>query len=98
MEPLSRNDLSAWIAELQKVMNMRSRLIAILLLAVTILGRDAPPTWGQKKGAPTTPADVSPQIAMPMPLGVQRGATLDMIITGTNLANPTGLSLGFPAK
>src|SRR5262249_37481259 len=29
---------------------------------------------------------------------VQRGTTLDLLLTGSNLAGPTGLFLGFPAK
>jgi hypothetical protein len=35
---------------------------------------------------------------MPVPLGVQRGVPLDLTLTGTNLAEPTGLWIGFPGK
>jgi hypothetical protein len=35
---------------------------------------------------------------MPVPLGAQRGSTQELILTGTNLAEPTGLWTSFPAK
>jgi hypothetical protein len=35
---------------------------------------------------------------MPVPLGIQRGTALDLTLTGTNLAEPTGLWTSFPAK
>ena len=33
-----------------------------------------------------------------MPAGIQRGKPLDLVVTGTQLASPTGVSLGIPAK
>lgn len=41
---------------------------------------------------------LAPTLAMPVPLGIQRGSTLDLTLTGTNLASPTGLWTSFPAK
>jgi hypothetical protein len=35
---------------------------------------------------------------MPVPLGMQRGTRLELTLTGTNLAEPTGLWTSFPAK
>jgi hypothetical protein len=35
---------------------------------------------------------------MPSPLGMQRGTSLEITLTGTNLAEPTGLLVGFPVK
>jgi hypothetical protein len=35
---------------------------------------------------------------MPSPLGIQRGSSLELTLTGTNLAEPTGLWTSFPAK
>ena len=56
---------------------------------------DANPSWGQKAPPPANPQ--APTIN-PLPTGIQRGTGLDVTVTGTNLANPTGVSLGFPAK
>jgi hypothetical protein len=47
-------------------------------------------------GAPT--AAQPPTINQPFPLGVQRGTALDLVLTGSNLAEPTGLLTDFPAK
>src|SRR5262245_15587754 len=83
----------------ERSMNMRSRLmplITVLGLFFT-LGGLSPLSWGQKN-APPAPTGIAPQLAMPMPLGIQRGTTLDMLLTGSNLANPTGVLVGFPAK
>ncbi|MCI0380167.1 MAG: PPC domain-containing protein, partial [Gemmataceae bacterium] len=52
----------------------------------------------QKPPPPTPPSAQAPVLAMPMPLGVQRGATLELALTGTNLAGPTGFWTAFPAK
>src|SRR5258707_271600 len=35
---------------------------------------------------------------MPAPTGMQRGTTVEITLTGTNLAEPTGLWMSFPAK
>jgi hypothetical protein len=35
---------------------------------------------------------------MPVPLGAQRGSRLELTMTGTNLAGPTGLWTSFPAR
>src|SRR5262249_29647766 len=43
----------------------------------------------QKKPAPP-PAGL-PNIAMPQPMGMQRGTTLELVLTGANLAEPIGL-------
>ncbi len=52
---------------------------------------------GQKPPAiPVNPQ--APTLKPALPLGMQRGTTLDLILTGTNLAEPTGLWTSFPAK
>jgi hypothetical protein len=56
----------------------------------------APASWSQQKPPPPNPN--APNLAMPFPMGVQRGTTLDLSLTGGNLANPTGFWAGFPAK
>jgi hypothetical protein len=44
------------------------------------------------------PHPQAPVLAAPVPLGVQRGTALDLTLTGTNLAEPTGLWTSFPAR
>jgi hypothetical protein len=47
---------------------------------------------------PVLPNPLAPNLAMPVPLGVQRGTKLDLVLTGTNLAGPTQFWTSFPAK
>jgi hypothetical protein len=75
-------------------MTCRRALLPLLcsfagLLAVT------PLALAQQK-PPINPQ--APTLKPPVPLGVQRGSTLDLTLTGTNLAEPTGLWTSFPAK
>ena len=50
-------------------------------------------------GAQPPPANPSaPQIDIPIPLGARRGATIDLALTGKNLADPIGLGLSFAAN
>ncbi|MCS6849890.1 MAG: PPC domain-containing protein [Gemmataceae bacterium] len=55
------------------------------------------PGYSQKKPAPVAPNPQAPNLAMPFPCGMQRGSSLDLVLTGSNLAEPTGLWTGFPA-
>jgi hypothetical protein len=66
-------------------------------LAIIFLG-PVSPTWGQKPPPPIPPNPLAPTVAMPFPMGMQRGTTLEVVLTGTNLAGPTGLYTSFPAK
>ncbi len=55
-------------------------------------------SWGQKdKGKPPVPA-LAPNLNPLAPTGAQRGQSLDLNLAGANLAGPTGMLLGFPAK
>ncbi|MBI2805378.1 MAG: PPC domain-containing protein [Planctomycetes bacterium] len=54
------------------------------------------PTWGQKPPPPVNPQ--APTINPLLPAGVQRGVPTVVLVTGTNLANPTGISVGTLAK
>ena len=46
--------------------------------------------WAQKP--PALPVNPQAPVLKPVvPLGMQRGSTLDLTLTGTNLAEPTGL-------
>jgi hypothetical protein len=60
-----------------------------LLAAFATTGRTQPPAL-----APDPKAPVLGPVA---PLGIQRGTSLDLTLTGSNLAGPTGLLLSFPA-
>src|SRR5215211_8415970 len=68
-----------------------------LLAIALIVGRDTSVT-AQPKAAPVTVAPQNPTLTVPFPLGVQRGQTLELTLTGTNLADPTALWTSFPAK
>jgi hypothetical protein len=57
------------------------------------------PVAGQCQEAPAPkPNPRAPNIAMPAPMGMQRGTALELTLTGSNLAEPTGLWTSFPAK
>ncbi|MFO0879017.1 MAG: hypothetical protein U0840_16865 [Gemmataceae bacterium] len=69
---------------------LRFSLTAGLLLALTAASTAQPPPVPVNPKAPT----LNPVV----PLGMQRGTALDLTLTGTNLAEPTGLWANFPAK
>jgi hypothetical protein len=66
-------------------------LTIVLLLAWAGHGVTQPP-------APLAPDPRAPVLNPVAPLGVQRGQAIDLTLTGSNLAAPTGLLLSFPAK
>ena len=75
------------------------RFLMIFCMAAAALAcslYDVSPSWAQKPPPPANPQ--APTINPLVPTGVQRGQTLDLIVTGANLTNPTGVSLGIPAK
>src|SRR5262245_36532501 len=47
---------------------------------------------------PNQPNPQAPVLALTGPAGMQRGTTLEVTLTGTNLAEPTGLWTSFPGK
>jgi hypothetical protein len=70
----------------------------LALFAIAVVAcRDGSVT-AQPKAAPVAVAPQSPTLNDPFPLGVQRGQTLELTLTGTNLADPTALWTSFPAK
>jgi hypothetical protein len=70
----------------------------LVAFVTMLLWGTAPLSWGQKPPPPIPANPQAPVLAMPMPLGMQRGTGLDLILTGNNLAGPTGLATGFPVK
>jgi hypothetical protein len=72
-----------------------SRVSPLALAAVLAL---TPAAGAQKPPPPAQPNPQAPTLAMPVPLGMQRGTSLELTLTGTNLAEPTGLWTSFPAK
>ena len=61
----------------------------VVLILVATASTQQPPAVKPNPQAPT--------LKMPVPLGAQRGTTLDLTLTGTNLSEPTGLWTSFPA-
>jgi hypothetical protein len=74
---------------------IRRLLLLSLILTVGFLC-PVGPAGAQPK--PLTPNPQAPTLKPPFPLGAQRGTTLDLTLTGTNLNEPVGVSLSFPAK
>jgi hypothetical protein len=71
---------------------MNSRIFALLVVSFTLVaGR----TGAQP---PAPPPPLAPTLAPIMPLGMQRGTALEVTLTGTNLAEPTGVWTSFSAK
>jgi hypothetical protein len=52
----------------------------------------------QPKAAPVAVAPQAPTLNVAFPLGAQRGQTIELNLTGTNLNDPTALWTSFPAK
>jgi len=81
---------------------MRSRLRPIwpfaALLAVIALSHQDGTITAQQKAGPITPPPQAPTLNVPFPLGIQRGQSLELNLTGTNLTDPTALWTSFPAK
>src|SRR5260370_684202 len=65
-------------------------LFTVLTLSASVRAQQAP--------ALAQPNPQAPTLNMPVPLGIQRGTALELTLTGTNLAEPTGLWTSFPAN
>src|SRR5215471_5908434 len=70
-------------------------LCSILSLAAGIVASARP---ASAQAPPTPPNPQAPVLAMPAPMGMQRGTALELNLTGSNLADPTSLWTSFPAK
>lgn len=75
-------------------MSHASPLVMGMALTLSLLG----PQLARAQQKPPPPNPQAPNLALPFPMGVQRGSTLELTLTGANLGNPTGVWLGFPAK
>lgn len=69
----------------------------LLLALLVVLGRDGS-SIAQPKAGPIVVAPQAPTVAVPFPLGVQRGQSIELNLTGTNLAEIVTLWTSFPAK
>lgn len=69
-----------------------------LVISLVVLCLPSHSSWGQKPPAVLPPNPLAPVLAPPMPLGVKPGTAVDLTLTGSNLAGPTGVLLSFPAK
>jgi hypothetical protein len=69
---------------------------AVLLALILELGWTGV-VWSQKPPVPLVVNPLAPNLKAPAPVGMQRGTTLDLTLTGTNLTDPTGVWTSFPA-
>src|SRR5262245_45162420 len=83
----------------RSIMNTRRIRNAGLLVLLAFVAVLSPwgGSWAQKP-PPIAPNPQAPTLNLPVPLGMARGSTLELTLTGTNLAEPTGLWTSFPAK
>jgi hypothetical protein len=70
--------------------------LSVLLSVALLLGETG--RGVAQKAPPPAPNPQAPTVKPAIPLGMQRGTTLELTLTGTNLAEPTGLWTSFPAK
>ena len=73
-------------------------LFALVASAVAFLTPPARNAVGQPKPAPPAIPKGYPTLTTPATFGAKRGATVEAALTGTELANATGVWLSFPGK
>src|SRR5207248_3294012 len=71
--------------------------VALVLVPLSLLVLEGQ-LDAQKQAPPLPPNPQAPVLNAVAPTGVQRGTTVEVILTGTNLSNPTGAYASFPAK
>lgn len=71
------------------------RAALVALFAAALLG-SVGSVDAQKPPPPVKPNPQAPTITGVTPTGVQRGKTIEVVLTGANLANPTGVLASFP--
>ncbi len=75
-----------------------AKSLGFLMIVGGLSGLGPPPSWAQKPPPPVPANPQAPVLGLPLPLGMQRGTTLELTLTGGNLAGPTGVLASFPAK
>jgi hypothetical protein len=74
-------------------------LFAFGLGVLAVLSTGGVPTaYGQPKPLVVPPAPQAPTLTTPVTLGGKQGANLDLILSGTNLGDPTAVVLTCPGK
>lgn len=68
------------------------------VIGILLLGGGMPTATGQPKPLVVPPAPQAPTLTTPVTLGVKAGAAVDLVLSGTNLDNPTGVLLSCPGK
>ncbi|MBL8798306.1 MAG: hypothetical protein JNM56_30710 [Planctomycetia bacterium] len=75
---------------------MRMHRYPFLVLCSLLVGSALfTPESGAQKGQPPA-GPQAPNLAMPMPLGMQRGSSFELVLTGANLAEPVALMTSIP--
>src|SRR5438067_7877561 len=73
--------------------------LAAFAVGVAAVSTSSVPTAkAQPKPAPAVPAPQAPTLTTPANLGVKRGSTAELTLTGTNLADPVAVLLSGPGK
>ncbi|MBX9583692.1 MAG: hypothetical protein K2X87_25600 [Gemmataceae bacterium] len=67
-------------------------------LLVVLAGGRPPTAHGQPKPLTVPPAPQAPTLTTPAVLGMKRGGAVELVLPGTNLADPLGVCLGCPGK
>src|SRR5687767_1699622 len=69
---------------------------AVFCLCLALLFHEV--SWGQKPPPPVPPNPQAPVLAPLLPAGAQRGSSITLTLTGSNLAGPTGILSSFPCE
>ena len=67
-------------------------------VAAILSGGGLPTATGQPKPLVVPPAPQAPTLTTPATLGMKRGGAVELVLSGTNLDAPLGVSLGCPGK
>jgi hypothetical protein len=70
----------------------------VFAAAVVLTARNPAVVVAQPKAAPVAVPPQAPTLNVAFPLGAQRGQSIELTLTGTNLNDPTALWTSFPAK
>src|SRR5438876_4809126 len=74
-------------------------LAGFVIGLLVVISGDSPVAVGQQpKALVVPPAPQAPTLTTPANLGGKRGTTVELTLTGANLADPTAVLLSIPAK